>query len=193
MVAEAAMLAGYNIAGFIDQSSKTWNTMVLGIPVLGDESILESSQFADCDLIIAIGDNECRALAVQRLSSRDQGFATIVHPSAVISPSAALGEGTVVLAGAVLNSMVRVGAHCIVNTMVSIDHDCSLADFVHISPGVHLAGDCHIGEVVHIGIGACMLPGLSVGARSTIGAGSVVTTDIPGDAVAMGVPAKVKS
>ncbi len=191
VVAEAAQLSGYDVAGFVDQSPDLRNAVILGIPVLGDGSILESSNWADCDMIVAIGDNGLRATIANRLLAIGRRFVTVVHPASTISPSAILGEGTVVLAGAVINSSAVIGKHGIINTMASVDHDCTLADFVHISPGVHLAGDCHIGEMAHIGIGACVLPNLSVGPRSTIGAGAVVTRDIPDDVIAVGVPAKV--
>ncbi|MBU1050670.1 acetyltransferase, partial [Candidatus Bipolaricaulota bacterium] len=167
------------------------HTSILGIPVIGDESVLKSPDWANCVMVVAIGDNALRASIADRLASLGRRFAVVRHPASTISPSATLGEGTVVLAGVVINSMATIGRHCIVNTMASIDHDCSLADFVHVSPGSHLAGHCRIGEMAHIGIGACMLPNLSVGHRSTIGGGAVVTTDIPGDAIAVGVPAKV--
>ncbi len=88
-------------------------------------------------------------------------------------------------------SMARIGSHCIVNTLASIDHDCIIEDYVHLSPGVHLAGDCRIGSHAHIGIGASVLPGCSIGPKSVIGGGAAVTCDIPGDSVAVGIPAKV--
>ena len=191
VVAEAAKLSGFEIVGFVDQSPDRWGTKILGIPVLGDESVFESPNHNDCVAIVAVGDNMLRESLVTRLEARNVKFATIVHPSAVISPSATLGNGTVVLPGVVINSMATVGNHCIVNTMASVDHDCSVEDFAHLSPGVHLAGNCKIGRLAHIGIGASILPNISVGPRVIIGGGAAVTCDIPADTVALGVPAKV--
>ena len=108
VVAEAAKLAGYAIAGFIDESPDRWNTELLGIRVLGNEHVLDTPQLSDCVVIVAVGDNTARSSIVERMMARKRRFATIVHPSAVISPSAILGEGTVVLAGAVVNSMAKI-------------------------------------------------------------------------------------
>ena len=191
VAAEAAQLSGFTITGFINQTPDSCGTEILGIPVLGDEHILDSPDLADCAVLVAIGDNALRESIVARITARKKEFATVIHPSAVISSSAILGEGTVVMAGAVINSMSQVGRHCIVNTMASVDHDCFVGNFVHISPGAHLAGNCHVGDLGHVGIGVSMLPGVSVGPRSVIGAGAAVICDIPADAVAVGVPAKV--
>ena len=191
VVAEAAQLAGFQITGFVEQSSDLWGTKILEFPVLGDESVFGSSEFEDCLAVVAVGDNVQREAIVTYLMARNVKFARVIHPSAVISPSAKLGSGIVVLAGAVVNSMAAVGSHCIVNTMASIDHDCSVENFVHISPGAHLAGGCTVGRAAHIGIGASLLADISIGQRCVIGAGAAVIGDIPADAVAVGVPAKV--
>ena len=191
VVAEAAKLSGFEIVGFVDQSPDRWGTKIFGIPVLGDESVFESPDHNDCVAVVAVGDNMLRESIATRLLARNVKFSVVVHPSAVISPSATLGNGTVVLAGVVINSMATVGNHCIVNTMASVDHDCLVEDFSHLSPGVHLAGNCKIGRLAHIGIGVNVLPNISVGPRVIIGGGAAVTCDIPADVVALGVPAKV--
>lgn len=191
VVAEAAKLSGFEIVGFIEHSPDRWGTKILGIPVLGDESVFDSPDHNDCVTVVAVGDNMLRESIVTRLTAGNVKFAKVVHPSAVISPSATLGDGTVILAGVVINSMATVGDHCIVNTMASLDHDCSVEDFAHLSPGVHLAGNCEIGRLAHIGIGASILPNIFVGPQAVIGGGAAVTCDIPADAVAVGVPAKV--
>jgi len=190
VVAEAAQLSGFDILAFVDQSLDLGGDRVLGIPVVNDENELESFD-EDCAAIVAVGDNAQRQAIVTRLLEQGVQFARIIHPSAVISPSATLGEGTVVLAGSVVNSMAVLGKHCIVNTMASIDHDCLIDDFAHLSPGVHLAGGCRVGRSAHVGIGASVVPSCSIGARSIIGAGAVVVSDIPSDVVAAGVPARI--
>jgi sugar O-acyltransferase (sialic acid O-acetyltransferase NeuD family) len=96
------------------------------------------------------------------------------------------------MAGAVVNAFTKIGRGCIVNTGATIDHDCLLHDFVHISPGVHLAGDVRVSACSWIGIGASIKQGMSIGAKTTVAAGSVVISNIPADSIALGVPAKVK-
>ena len=62
---------------------------------------------------------------------------------------------------------------------------------VRVSPGAHLAGKVHVGELTHIGIGASVVQGVEIGRNVIVGAGGVVTRDLPDNVTAVGVPAKV--
>jgi acetyltransferase EpsM len=141
-------------------------------------------------MIIAIGVNATRKRVVERIDSA-AAFGTAVHAFSQISKRAAIGEGTVVMAGVVVNADTKVGRHCILNTSSSIDHDCVLGDYVHISPNATLCGDVQVGEGTHIGAGATVIQGVRIGRWCTIGAGAVVIKDIPDHATAVGNPAKV--
>ena len=83
---------------------------------------------------------------------------TAIHHTARIGTDLAVGEGTVIMAGAVINCGTKIGTHCIVNTGATLDHDNKISDFVHISPGVHLAGAVSVGEKSWIGVGSCCPP-----------------------------------
>lgn len=139
-------------------------------------------------VIISIGSNRVRKLIAERL---DCEFDKAIHHSAVISPSVSIGDGTVVMAGAIINAEANIGKHCIINTGASIDHECVISDFVHIAPHSTLCGNVHVGEGSWIGAGATVIPGMKVGKWCTIGAGAVVIKDVPDYAVVAGVPAKV--
>lgn len=192
-VAEAALLAGLTVLGFVDRTADLAGTTMPNLPVLGDESALDSLDCDDWVAVVAVGENVARKAIVDRLAKRGVRFGCVVHPSASVSPSAQFGEGCVILAGAVIGNAARVGAHNIVNTLASVDHDCVLENYVHISPGAHLAGSCTVGSEAHVGIGANVIPGCSIGARTVIGAGAVVIDDVPADVVAVGIPAKVRA
>jgi sugar O-acyltransferase (sialic acid O-acetyltransferase NeuD family) len=138
--------------------------------------------------VLAIGDNRTRQRFADPARCR---FATIVHPRAIVDPSVKLGPGTVVFAGAVIQPDTTLGAHVIVNTGASIDHDCWLDDFVHIAPGVRLAGNVSLDTGAFLGIGSVAIPGARVGEWTTVGAGAAVIQDVPADVVAAGVPARV--
>ena len=145
-------------------------------------------------MIVSIGVNRVRKMIVERLQAADSSveFATAIHPSAIISPSAKIGEGTVVMAGAVINEDTVIGKHCIVNTGATVDHDCVIGDYCHIAPGAHVSGGTHIGEGTWIGVGACVIQCLNIGKDCMIGAGSVVVKDIPDGVTAYGCPCRVK-
>ena len=148
-------------------------------------------------MIVSIGVNKIRKIVVDRLVAKanEDGhpleFATAIHPSAIISPSAKIGEGTVIMAGAVINADAVIGKHCIVNTGATVDHDCVIGDYCHIAPGANVSGGTHIGEGTWIGVGACVIQCLNIGKWSFIGAGSVVVKDVSDGVVAYGNPCKV--
>jgi len=140
-------------------------------------------------IIISIGNNIFRKQVAEKL---DCQFGTAIHPSAVISPTATIGEGSVVMQGGIIQSSVMVGRHCIVNTGASIDHECIIEDYVHVSPQAVLCGNVHIGEGAWIGASAVVIPGVKVGKWSVVGAGSVVVHDVPDGAVAYGNPCRIR-
>lgn len=139
-------------------------------------------------LIISIGSNKVRNLISERYPTE---YAKAIHPSAIVSSSAKIGEGTVVMQGSVIQSDANIGKHCIINTGASVDHECRIGDFVHISPHATLCGNVHVGEGSWIGAGATLIPGIKIGKWCTIGAGSVVIRDIPDGATAYGNPCRI--
>jgi sugar O-acyltransferase (sialic acid O-acetyltransferase NeuD family) len=156
-------------------------TSLVGYPVHTDMPL-------DALLIIAIGNNAIRKKIAIELQNE---FATAIHPRANISTRSSVFPGTVIMAGATVNSETRIGRHCIVNTNASIDHDCVLEDFVHISPNASLAGNVSVGEGAHIGIGSTVIQGVNIGKWAIVGAGSVIIKDVPDYAVVVGVPGSI--
>jgi acetyltransferase EpsM len=156
-----------------------------GVPVVPTKEIDWNENYV---MLFSIGNNAIRAALAQQYAGP---FITALHPQAVISPHATLGEGSVVMAGVVINTDVRVGVHSIINTGATLDHDCVIGDFVHISPGVSLAGNVTIGSATHVGIGACVIQGVTIGKGCTIGAGAVIIRDVPDGAVVVGNPGKI--
>lgn len=177
---------GYHILAVFDDDVTKWRHELLGICVKGRIDDVRALPRFPC--VIAVGDNNIRAAIAARL---DVDWLTVVHPCAVVDWTVSLGLGTVVLAGAVVQVDTQIGMHVIVNTSASIDHDCVLEDFVHIAPGVRLAGGVRIGRHALLGIGSAVIPERCIGADTTIGAGAVVTSDVPADVVAVGVPARI--
>ncbi|WP_078432588.1 acetyltransferase [Metabacillus halosaccharovorans] len=148
--------------------------------------------FDEIKFIIAIGHNQTRKQIVNKMDLEENLYMTPVHPSAIISPSAKIGKGTVVMANAVINADAFIGDHVIVNTGSIIEHDSRVNDFAHISPNATLTGCVQLGEGVHIGAGATLIPNVEVGDWSTIGAGATVINAVPSNVTAVGIPAKLK-
>jgi sugar O-acyltransferase (sialic acid O-acetyltransferase NeuD family) len=98
--------------------------------------------------IIAIGDNRIRRTVAE---STKHKFTTAIHSSALISSRSSIGEGSMILHGAIIQAKAQVGRHAIINTAAQVDHDCIVGDFVHLAPGVVLCGSVSIGEGAFVG------------------------------------------
>jgi len=181
VVADTAEALGYEMISFLDLAWPTRDThgrwKVVGLP-----SEIGGEKFC------AIGDNTARARVFDTLGLH--GSRVLAHPSSIVSPSAQLGAGTFLAAGAVVNADARVGRGVILNTGCSVDHDCELGDFVHVSPGARLAGNVVIGANSWIGIGAVVREGVRIGRDVIVAAGAAVIDDIEDQARVGGVPAK---
>ncbi|MBC5773016.1 acetyltransferase [Pontibacter sp. KCTC 32443] len=134
------------------------------------------NQVLDAPLIISIGNNAVRAKIAQQFHTE---FGIAVHRSAIVSPSASIKQGTVVMQGTIIQASATIGEHVIVNTSASIDHDCIVKDFAHISPGAVLCGHVTIGEGTLVGAGTVVTPGIIIGKWCKINAGSVISSNIP--------------
>lgn len=161
---------------------------ILGLKVKGSTDDALKFNSSNTEFIVAIGNNEVREKIQRKLQSQKCKLATIIHPLTTIGIDVSIGEGTVIFAGAVVNPSVNIGEGCILNTSCTVDHDSVIKDFVHISPGVHLAGNVKIGELSWLGLGTLVANNITINNRSIIGAGGVVIEDILKKGTYVGVP-----
>lgn len=172
---------------FLDDDENTKISM--GIEVIGT-SLDAFKNIKDCDIFIAIGNNNVREKIQDKLLKAGANIPVLIHPSAVIAEQVELGEGTVVMAGAVINCCTKIGRGCIINTGATIDHDNYLDDYVHISPGVHTAGTVKIGKGTWLGIGSVISNNICIASNCKVGAGAVLLKDILETGTYVGVPAR---
>lgn len=144
----------------------------------------------EADFFVAIGSNVTRELIQKKLLSEGGAIVSLFHPNVVIGTNVNIGIGTVVMAGTIINSSSMIGNGCIINTSCSIDHDNIIEDFVHISPGSHLAGAVRVGKRSWIGIGSTVSNDVHICNGCIIGAGAVVVKDITEVGTYVGVPAR---
>ena len=139
--------------------------------------------------VCAIASPERRAY-VEHVAGLGIEFATVVHPTAVVSPSARLGSGCVVSPRVVVGSHTEIGEHAIVNRGVLIGHHTRVGSCVTISPGANIAGCVEIGDGAYIGMGATVIDRRAIGDGALVAAGAVVVKDVAAGQRVQGVPAR---
>lgn len=196
VVADLVRAAGHRVAGYVDCDPARLGETVEpggGRVVVTEAEFLLLAAAGQCangaaGITLAVGDNRARQGCLRRVPGL---FApALVHPSAVVSPSATLGRGTVVLPLAAVNAAACLGGAVIVNTAAVVEHDCVLGDGVHVSPRAVLAGGVRVGERAWIGAGAVVIQGVRVGRDAVVGAGAVVIRDVPEGMTVVGNPAR---
>ena len=198
VLSELFMDLGYRVLAVFDNDTNAQSPLP-GVPSsttvpMGSRSGLgdESDQDGVAAIVAIGGERGAERLHVQALLA-DAGLAiaTAVHARAFVARDAEIGSGSQILAMSAVASRARLGAACIINTSASVDHECVLEEGVHIAPGAHLAGAVKVGRCSFVGTGAAVLPRISIGHDSIVGAGSVVTRDVPAGVVVAGNPARM--
>lgn len=179
---------GEVIAKLDDRYKKKYYEM--GI-VKGPVAIIQELFSDEVKVVISIGSNSIRKNIVDRIGIANEKYATVIHSLAIVSDSAIIGHGTVVMPGVVVNADASIGHHNIINSNSVVEHNCVIEDFTHISPGAILTGNVKVGLGSHVGAGATIIPGIEIGQWVTVGAGSSVISNIESNVTAVGVPAKI--
>lgn len=175
---------------FVVDQAKYLSGSVNGLPIrlLNDVVPDPTSRF-----LVAIGDPVQRRRIAMLCHAIDLQATKLVHPRAEISRFAEIGEGSLISAGVVVSTNIRLGCHVHVNVSCSISHDVVIDDYATLSPGVHVSGHVHVGEGVFIGTGANIINGsaatpLRIGKGAIIAAGACITGSVEPGALMAGVP-----
>jgi len=183
------------LVGLLDPNPTLLNKKVGGATILGNDEMIPLLMKQGVEyFFIGVGVRDDTS-ARQRLFVHACGLGmkpySIIHSSAIIAPSAVLGEGITIFAGAIINADAHIGNNVIINTGAIVEHDCIVGDHAHIATGARLSGTVKIGFGSHIGVGSSVKQNVSIGQNVTVGAGAVVVHDIPDNVVAVGVPARI--
>lgn len=185
VIADIILKSGDEVVGFLDDNPNLTESFI-GFPALG--KVADAIIYQEYKFVVAIGNADIREKIVNELEVE---WYTAIHPNAVISSiGVEIGEGTVVMANAVINSDAKIGKHCIINTGAIVEHDNFLGDFVHVSVGAKLAGAVRIGRKSWVGIGSQIIQCKTICDEVIIGAGATVISDIQEKGTYVGVPAK---
>lgn len=177
----------WQVVAFLDDDENIKSTM--NIDVIGKSSDT-FKYIQDYDIFVGIGNNSTRERIQENLEKLGASIPVLIHPDAIVGEQVEIGAGTVIMAGVIINCCTKIGKGCIVNTGATIDHDNIIEDYVHISPGVNLAGAVRVGKGTWIGIGSVVSNNVKITNDCRIGAGAVVVKDINEVGTYIGVPVK---
>ena len=183
--------AGHAVRGCVASRIGAAEGLVrLGVPVLGTDVDLPDLLTGGPAVFVAVGANDARQRLIETCLRAGGTLVTALSPAAVVSPSASIEPGSLVMPGAVVNAMASIGQGAVINTGATVEHECVVRDAVHVAPGAVLAGNVQVGEGALVGLGARVAPGLRIGRWAVVGAGAVVVSDVPDGATVVGIPAR---
>ena len=181
----------YEILGFIVQKEYSQaGNIVNGYPVLGDFEWFDKNA-RNVHAICAVGAPQHRYRLVNIAASYNVRFCSVVHPSVYKSRWIEIGVGSVIAAGCILTTQIKIGDHVYVNYGCTIGHDVVLEEFTTLVPGAHISGAVTAHAGCYIGTGANVIEKINLGEWSIMGAGSTIIRDVPANTTVVGNPGKV--
>lgn len=189
-MAELCLRCGFEIAGVVDVSPTALQEY--NIPYLGTDDMMISNprDFSHIPLVVVPDNPSVRRGIVKRYRTAGYRFASVISPDADVSSTSVIGEGAVIQSAVVIMAQARIGAFAKLNVGAKVFHECQLDDFVTIAPVATLLGRVAVGEEAYIGASSTIFPERVVGRGSKVGAGAVVTHDVPDGHVVVGIPAR---
>lgn len=180
---------GQDVVAFIDDT-KPHNSSYLGVPVWNSNKLPDLKEYNVGSVASHIADRDFRISLIDFARENNLSLPNIIHPKAIISPSARIGIGNVIKAGAIIDSHVKIGNCCIIDNGVVVAHHANIGHGSHLAPGVSMGGNCHIGNRTLINIGVSIMSHIKIGNNVIVGIASCVTNDIDDNLVVAGNPAK---
>lgn len=181
-------------AAIVDADPVRKGRQIYGVPIVGEDSELPALLASGVTFAVAgvggVGDNAPRRRLMENAAQAGFSLAGVIHPSALVSPSARLGASVQVLTAAVIGPDAVLADGVVVNTRAVVEHDCQVGEYAHIATGAVLAGGVRVSAMAHIGAGATVRQKISIGPGAVVGAGAVVVRDVEAGQVVVGVPAR---
>ena len=178
----------FNVIGFIDDN-KEKGVLVNGVPVLGGAVVLQDMR-GGVGMILGFANPAARKAFHQKYKS-DFTFPNVIHPTAIISPFASLGDGILIQSNCIVAANAKVGDCVMMNAHSGVGHDAQISDYCSIMSYCDMAGNTKLGELSFVGSGAKVTPHTRIAAESYLCAGAVVFKDVVTKSKLLGNPAKI--
>lgn len=184
----------FQVAGVLSvESVVAAGEKICGVDLLGDLELLSDlSANGVVNAHLALGSGYERRKYSKLLWSQGFIIPKLIHPSALVDPTAVLEEGVQIFANTYIGPLVEIREGALINTGTVIEHETKIGAFTTVSPSVTVAGRSSIGSDVFVGVGANVADKLEIGDGATIGAGSTVLSNIQDGVLAFGTPALPK-
>ncbi len=176
----------WDLIGFLDDGVAQ-GTKIGKSKVLGPIQIINNLE--DVNFVIAIADTVVKRKVINEINDKIKP-AILIHPSVILGERVIVGEGTILCAGNIITEDIYIGSHVILNLMCTVGHDTVIRDLCSFMPSVNVSGEVVIEQGVFMGVGSKIINRVTIGEFSKIGAGAVVSKDLPANCTAVGVPAK---
>jgi sugar O-acyltransferase (sialic acid O-acetyltransferase NeuD family) len=176
-----------HVGGFLDDEQDAMEGF--DIPRLG--SISDYAPTPRDRFIVALGKPSSKRRLVEMLKDKGGQFVTLIHPTAVVTRSASLGEGVIMTPFTMANPGAIAGRFVTIISFSGLGHDARAGEFTTISSHVDVTGYAELGRDVFVASGARILPRVKVGDGATIGAGAVVMRRVKPGATVYAEPAKL--
>lgn len=190
IVADILMRAGSESVAFVDDTPSLQGCVVNGVPIAGTSADLSNIAQDASGIVIALGNPVARLAVARRIDASGWMFVNAIHPNSIVASTVELGTGNMISAGAIINANARIRHHVIVNTAAVVEHDAVIEDGATICPCACVGSRSIVDEGAFIGSAAVILPRVRVGCGAIVAAGSIVTKDVPGRSMVMGIPAR---
>lgn len=181
------------VVGFLDDDVAKQGGRKYGLPILGgmkDANDL-AKKFGIEGVIVAVGNNSLRSRFTNELKKAGLTIIRAIHPHTFIDDTARVGEGAIIEMGVMIHPEATIGEGVFVGGSTVVAHDCTIGDYTLLGGGVIFGGGVAVGAGSSIGVGTVLQPQIRIGINVITGIGSVVIKDLPDNAVAVGVPAKI--
>ena len=186
--AEVIISAGLDLKGFFDDNDELLNRQVFGVPVLG--KIKDVVKYKGL-FIISIGNNRIRKRIADEINVPKNHYLTVFHPYSYRGIGTKFDCGSICTINSSVGTYVEVRSHVIVSMGSCVSRHNLLEDYGGFGPNACSGGGVYIKEGAFIGLGASIIPNITIGKWSVVGAGSVVIEDVPDYVTVVGVPARV--